>query len=125
MDNLTAGDLSIDALPLQHAAPVTLVLRGRSNDRQPARVLGPYFTEALELAHTRGVPLELHFEELEHFNSSTITSLIQLVQDAAARDVRLIYVYDQGLRWQRLNFEALRVFSSDGLLELRSVYRSV
>jgi hypothetical protein len=61
------------------------------------------------------VGLELHFEELDYFNSSTITSLIQLIQEARAKGIPLTYVYDPALRWQKLSFDALRVFVGDGL----------
>jgi hypothetical protein len=74
----------------------------------------------LAVAGARNLPIELHFEQLEHFNSSTITSLIQLIQDSRARSIKLILVYDQALKWQRLSFDALRVFVKDDLLELRS-----
>jgi hypothetical protein len=68
----------------------------------------------------RKLPIELHFEKLEHFNSSTITSIIQLIQDSRARGVKLVLVYDEALKWQKLSFDALRVFARDDLLELRS-----
>ena len=74
----------------------------------------------LAAAGTRRVPVELHFEKLDHFNSSTITSIIQLIQDSRARGIKLIIVYDQALKWQKLSFDALRVFAKDDLLELRS-----
>jgi hypothetical protein len=83
-------------------------------------VLAPYFRDVLATADTRKVPLELHFEKLEHFNSSTITSIIQLIQDSRARGVKLVLVYDHALRWQKLSFDALRVFAKDAMLELRA-----
>jgi hypothetical protein len=71
------------------------------------------------MANARKVPIELHFEDIEHINSSTITSIIQLIQDSRARSIKLILVYDQTLRWQKLSFDALRVFARDDLLEMR------
>jgi len=103
------------------AAPsVQLLWRGKSNNRHPSEALVPYFREVLATAVTRKVPLELHFEKLEHFNSSTITSIIQLIQDSRARSIKLVLVYDEALKWQKLSFDALRVFARDDLLELRS-----
>src|SRR5689334_8804555 len=101
MEDLNAGQLSIrvvrsagaDKLPLQ------LRLRGRSNDRHPEQILGPYFTAALATAAESKVPLELHFEELDYFNSSTITALIQLIQEARERRIKLVYAYNQSLKW--------------------------
>jgi hypothetical protein len=122
MRNLIVGDLRIEAVPSEEAAasPVRLLWKGKSNNRHPAEALTPYFREVLVTASTRKVAIELHFEELEHFNSSTVTSIIHLIQDSRARSIKLILVYDQALKWQKLSFDALRVFAKDDLLELRS-----
>jgi hypothetical protein len=120
MQSLTVGDLRIEALEDEASASVRLLWKGKSNNRHPGDALAPYFREVLATAGTRRVALELHFEDLEHFNSSTITSIIQLIQDSRARSVKLILVYDQALKWQKLSFDALRVFAKDELLELRA-----
>ena len=120
MENLIVGDLRIEACESGPAAPVQLLWKGKSNDRHPSKVLAPYFGTVLAAAGTRRVPVELHFEKLDHFNSSTITSIIQLIQDSRARGIKLIIVYDQALKWQKLSFDALRVFAKDNsLLQLR------
>ena len=101
---------------------IRCVWKGKSSDRQPAKVLSPYFEELLGAASSTSAQLEMHFEVLEHFNSSTITTLIRLIQKARSKKVKLVMVYDQNLKWQRLSFDALRVFEkSDELFELRSV----
>jgi hypothetical protein len=120
MENLNAGDLQIQALGGEGPTPIQLVWMGKSNDRHPGKVLQPYFGSVLQVASQNRVPVELRFEKLEHFNSSTITSIIQLIQDARARGVKLVLVYAQALKWQKLSFDALRVFARDDLLELRS-----
>jgi hypothetical protein len=120
MHGLVVGDLRIEAVADAAAPALRLLWRGKSNNRHPQEALAPYFREVLAIAGGRSLPIELHFEELEHFNSSTITSIIQLIQDARARSIKLILVYDQALRWQKLSFDALRVFANDDLLELRS-----
>jgi len=119
MDNLQAGDLKIEVESLPTA--LQLVWRGKSDDRYPGKILQPYFGEALQAALDRRVPLEMHFQHLSHFNSSTITSIIRLIQDARGKGVRLVLLYNQTLKWQKLSFDALRVFAKDDLLELRSV----
>ena len=120
MQSLVVGDLRIEALEDAASASVQLLWRGKSNNRHPGETLAPYFREVLATAGLRKLPIELHFEELEHFNSSTITSIIQLIQDSRARSIKLVLVYDQALKWQKLSFDALRVFAKDDLLELRS-----
>jgi hypothetical protein len=120
MQSLIIGDLRIEAL--EHGVPpaVQLLWKGKSNERHPSDSLGPYFREVLATASSRKLPIELHFEKLEHFNSSTITSIIQLIQDSRARGIKLVLVYDHALKWQKLSFDALRVFAKDELLELRA-----
>ncbi len=122
MQSLIVGDLRIEAQQDEASAsvPMRLLWKGKSNNRHPSEALAPYFRSVLADAAARRVPLELHFEKLEHFNSSTITSIIQLIQDSRARAVKLILVYDQALKWQKLSFDALRVFAKDELLELRA-----
>jgi hypothetical protein len=120
MQSLIVGDLRIEALEDCAPPAVQLLWKGKSNERHPGEALAPYFREVLATAGTRKLPVELHFEKLEHFNSSTITSIIQLIQDSRARAIKLVLVYDQALKWQKLSFDALRVFAKDELLELRS-----
>lgn len=120
MTDFSAGDLRLAANE-QRTDAIELTWLGRSNDRYPGKVLTPYFQGVLAEASERDVPLELHFEKLEHFNSSTITMIIQLIQDARARGVRLVMTYDQALKWQKMSFDALRVFAKDDLFQLRSI----
>lgn len=121
MGDLVMSDLRIEEMQADPQLPIRLLWRGRSNERQPAKTLAPYFSDVLAAAASRTVPLEMHFEELEYFNSSTITYLIQLIQDARQKGIRLTLVYDPVRKWQKLSFDALRVFAKDGLLELRVV----
>src|ERR1043166_2822721 len=87
MQGLVVGDLRIEALDDDPSSAVRLLWRGKSNNRHPGEALAPFFREVLATAGRRQLPLELHFEDLEHFNSSTITSIIQLIQDARARGI--------------------------------------
>jgi hypothetical protein len=120
MEPLIAGDLTI-AVRAEPSETLICDWTGKSNDRHPAKVIAPYL-DALLAAAGQGGGLEVHFEALDHFNSSTITVLIRLIQNARARGVRLVFVYDQSLKWQRLSFDALRVFDKgDQAFELRPV----
>ena len=120
-----SGDLVIDPRPSAPDGAIVLEWRGRSTDRQPARAIIPYVTPCLERALHLKVPLEMHFEHLEHMNSSTITAVIQIIQEARSRGTRLVLFYSGDKRWQKLGFEALRVFvKDDGLLELTTTEAS-
>lgn len=120
MESLKAGDLHIEVGTSAPKAPLRLVWRGKSNERHPGSVLDPFFAQVLDAARAVGVPVEMHFEEVSHFNSSTITSVIQLIHDAREKAIRLVIVYDSKQKWQKLSFDALKVFDKgDDLLELR------
>lgn len=120
MNNLIAGDLTLATQP-ERLDAIELVWTGKSNDLYPGKQLSPYLQAALSEAAERTVPIEMHFDRLDHFNSSTITLLIQFIQEARQRGVRMVMVYNQAIKWQKMSFNALRVFTKDAWLELRSV----
>jgi hypothetical protein len=120
MIDLVAGDLKLAVNPAR-ADAIELTWLGRSNDRHPGKLLTPYWQTALVEATGRVLPIELHFQKLEYFNSSTISVIIQFIQEARNRGARLVMVYDQALKWQKLSFDAMRVFVKDELFQLRSV----
>ena len=122
MENLAFGNLKIEvivvALP---ESTIRLLWTGKSNDRTPGRTLDPFLSGVVEEAAQQNARVEAHFERLEHFNSSTITSIIGLVQKAQRKGVRLLILFDRTVKWQKLSFDALRVLvKGDGLLEIRS-----
>lgn len=118
MDSLRAGDLTIDVVEADTA--LRLHWLGMSNERQPEKVLKPFFATVLQAAAASNRGIELHFENIERFNSSTILCIIQLIQEARHKSLRLEVVYDPSRKWQRLSFDALRIFDkNDGLFALR------
>ena len=121
MDALTHETLTLT--PGDDAEKKLLTVRwtGRSTARSPTQILRPYFTSLNDHAQQQGFAVEMDFTTLEHFNSSTISALIQYLQDCRARKLALTLSYDSSVKWQRLSFEALRVFvKPDGLLTLRA-----
>jgi hypothetical protein len=121
MDNLNAGDLTIQ-VTISPDAVYSCTWLGKSNERNPPELLKPWFEKLLASVAERKGSVEMHFEKIDHFNSSTITALIKLIQVCRKSHVRLAMVYDQSLKWQRLSFDALRVFEkNDDLFQLRSV----
>lgn len=119
MENLTSGDLTIEVM-VSADGVYSCVWRGKSNERNPPEILKPWFERLLASVAERKGSIEMHFEKIDHFNSSTITALIKLIQVCRKSTVKLVMVYDQTLKWQRLSFDALRVFEkNDDLFQLR------
>jgi hypothetical protein len=119
MEDLIVGDLKIQVV-VRGPSTIELLWTGKSNARNPTSILQPFFSQVLAAATEQQLAVELHFEKLEHFNSSTITSIIQLIQEARTKSVKVTILFDHAVKWQKLSFDALRVFAKgDGLLELR------
>ena len=119
MDNLKSGDLTIE-VATDADGVCRCTWRGKSNERNPPEVLKPWFEKLLAAATETKATIEMHFEKIDHFNSSTITALIRLIQSCRKSGLKLVMVYDQTLKWQRLSFDALRVFEkNDDLFQLR------
>src|SRR5687767_13493243 len=92
VEPLVADELTI----APHVSDGVLELRwtGRSISRQPARVILPYLKTCLDAAAEGGLTLRLHFERMQHVNSSTMLALVQVVHEARRRPTRLVFVYD-------------------------------
>lgn len=63
----------------------------------------------------------MHFEGLEYFNSSTIAALLEAIRLGSEHRVPLAMIYKENVRWQRLNFGALRMFTREHAFQLRGV----
>lgn len=122
LEPLVVDDLRIVAERTDSPSQIRCTWSGKSTHRHPSKVLGPWFDKLLAWAEGESAPVSMHFEGLEHFNSSTIGAIVQLIQSARSRGVRLTLCYSATHRWQRLSFEALRVFvEDDGLFQLEAV----
>lgn len=120
LEPLVVDDLRIEAERVDSPPQIRSTWSGKSTHRHPSKVLGPWFDQLLAWAEEEQLPISMHFEGLEHFNSSTIGAIVQLIQSARSRQIPLTVVYSTAHRWQRLSFEALRVFEEDdGLLTLK------
>lgn len=116
---LVFGELTIEPRQVSPGEALELFWKGKSNDRHPARTVVPYVAEMIAAAAAEKAVVSLHFETIEHMNSSTITAIIQIIQEARTRGTQLTITFDPSKTWQKLSFEALRVFAKeDGMLRL-------
>lgn len=92
---------------------VDLIWSGRSTAREPNNFIAPIVEQALELAAASSRELILDFRNLEFFNSSTMSPMVRLLQQARSRNARVRLIYAADLHWQALSFAALEVFHSD------------
>ena len=110
------GELEIETSGVN---PFRLVLRGKSTHREPEAILGPLFADILPKVKGPGAALELHLEDLEFFNSSTITTVIHFIKDLRDQRVATSVTYDASRAGQRVFFDALRLLQKpDGFLKI-------
>ena len=115
MDHFRADDLTIETSQAP-GGPLVLTWRGRSNLRDPGKALRPFFDLAVTEAARTGHGIEMRFQHLDSFNSSTITALVRLVRTLHAARVGLVVQFDGRIRAQRLSFEALQPLETPGVV---------
>lgn len=112
MHGLSLGDLNIDVQ--EFPGKLVHVWKGSSNLRDPSQGLRPFLELAVAEASTRKLTLELHFEDLGHFNSSTVATLLRFIEKAGQKGVKLVLYYNGSQRWQGHNFEAIALLNRTG-----------
>ena len=118
MYSLKLPDLSIDVVQTPECV-FHCTWRGKSHDRNPGETLHLWLDALLATVIEQRGSIEMHFEHIDHFNSSTITVLVRHIQACRARKVKLVMVYNRTLKWQCLSFDALRIFvMADDLFQL-------
>jgi hypothetical protein len=106
------GDLKLRTTETAEAVVVTWL--GRSNAATPGDLVSPPLLAAADRAAATNLPLVFAFEQLEFFNSATITVLLRTIRALRGRPVSLTLRYDEEKRWQRMFFDA---FTGVGLGE--------
>ena len=111
MHGTVLGDLTID---VEEPSPDRIVLRwkGASNTRDPGSALKVFFDIVFAEASGRKAAVEMHFEDLSFFNSSTVSALLRVVAEAGRLSLPMILHYDGSLRWQSHNFEGIKALAS-------------
>ncbi len=99
------GDLEVEIF--EEGPVVRMSWRGRSLARRPAEFLGPLLGGALETALLCHKPLQIEFQALQYMNSSTLTPVLRLLEEAKARGAAVTVQYARGVKWQATNFTAL------------------
>ena len=119
-ETFTDGPLTL-ALS-EDAEAVRVKWEGMSMARDPAAFLLPILTKALDRSEAAQKPLEIDFRQLEYLNSSTITPMIRILEQARRGQSRVRVLYDKGLKWQALSFTALELFKTpDARIDVRGV----
>ncbi len=90
-----------------------LFLKGKSVDRNPAVFMQPIFDKVLKEVTTKEYELIIDVQYLEFMVSSTVTPIIKLLGKANQHFLRVTVLYQNRVKWQKVNFSALRVFATE------------
>jgi hypothetical protein len=95
---------------------------GKSDDRNPGNFIYPILLDNLKVGTETNMNLILDFQNLEFMNSSTITPIVKILQEAKNSSNSVKIIYSNSLKWQELSFSALEIFeTNDKRIEIRGV----
>jgi hypothetical protein len=119
-ETFTEGPLTLTLTESEKA--LSLEWLGMSMAREPSTFLLPILTRALELGMQLQKPLIIDFRKLEYLNSSTITPVIRVLEQARRGTAQVKIDYDKNVKWQSLSFTALSLFRTvDSRIEIRGL----
>jgi hypothetical protein len=109
MEGIKLGNLQL--LAEEKDGRVVITWHGFSVEREPYRAINPYFNKIIKDLKDR--VLEVRFEELKYFNSSSVVSIIYLITNARDKNIKLKISYDSTIFWQRASFKAMEAISQN------------
>jgi hypothetical protein len=94
---------------------IKLAWSGKSIDREPGKFIGPILLDMIKRSTDAEKRVILDFCKLAYMNSSTITPIIKVLERAKKGKNKITVMYEKTLRWQEVNFSALRIFETADL----------
>jgi len=101
---------------------IQLAWLGKSTDREPGKFIAPLLMDIIKRSTDLGKRVILDFRKLGYMNSSTITPIIRVLERAKKGKNMITVMYQKSLRWQEVNFSALRIFeTTDQRVEIKGM----
>ena len=101
---------------------IRLAWSGKSVDREPGKFISPILLEMIKRSADAEKRVILDFCKLTYMNSSTITPIIKVLERAKKGKNKITVMYEKTLRWQEVNFSALRIFeTADRRVEIKGM----
>ena len=85
---------------------------GKSTNRSPSKFITPILVNVLKVSSENDKRIVLDFRGLDYMNSSTITPIIKVLERAKKGKNQVSVIYNKSLKWQDLNFSALKLFET-------------
>lgn len=99
---------------------IKLTWSGKSTDREPGKFISPILLDMIKRSTDAEKRVILDFCRLTYMNSSTITPIIKVLERAKKGRNKITVMYEKTLRWQEVNFSALRIFeTADRRVEIK------
>lgn len=96
----------------ENHSEIILTFKGKSTERDPSVFMTPILTESLHNSKKFRKKIMMDFRELEYMNSSTITPIIKILENANDLNSSVSIEYKKSKKWQDLCFSALRIFET-------------
>lgn len=91
---------------------INIIFKGKSTERDPSVFITPILTESVHNSKKFSKKIMMDFRELEYMNSSTITPIIKIMENANELNSSISIQYKKSKKWQDLCFSALRIFET-------------
>jgi hypothetical protein len=99
---------------------ITVRFHGKSMLRDPNDFLMPILIRTLSEANAQKKRILLDFRSLAYMNSSTLTPVIKVLEQARIGEGMVTVLYRKTLKWQDISFSALVIFRTpDGRIEIQ------
>jgi hypothetical protein len=107
---------------VEHKDTIDVRWEGKSVDREPSKFISPILVKVLEMASDLNKRIIMDFQNMAYMNSSTITPIIKILERAKKGMTKITIFYQKSLKWQELNFSALKIFrTKDNRLEIKGL----
>ncbi|MGB5751107.1 MAG: SiaC family regulatory phosphoprotein [Desulfobacterales bacterium] len=107
---------------VEHRDTIDVRWEGKSVDREPSKFISPILVKVLEMASDLNKRIIMDFQSMAYMNSSTITPIIKILERANKGMTKITIFYQKSLKWQELNFSALKIFrTKDNRLEIKGL----
>ena len=104
------GMLSLEIT--EHVDDIELIFKGKSVERDPGRFLNPIFSDLLMEGKKKNKRIIVIFTTLDYMNSSTIMAISKFLEKGKDSNCMITVQYDNGRRWQKMSFNALKIFQT-------------
>jgi hypothetical protein len=113
---------SLEIKVIESDDSIKLLWSGKSIDREPSKFITPILLDIIKRSTDVGKRVVLDFCKLAYMNSSTITPIIKILERAKKGKNKITVIYEKSLRWQEVNFSALKIFeTADQRVEIKGL----